>query len=273
MPTDLCSLPTFAQAGKAALLAVLVIALGAGAAVGQASPPSKQSARVLRSGAPEANKPLPPTARELDDAATPIVDPSASAAKADDGRRQKNAFHDHQGIVQLRAVPRSAEVAVDDEDALPDLPVARSVLVAEGQVVGSQAFLSEDKTGIYSEFSIRVTEVLKTSPGTAVGKGATVTAERFGGRLRYPSGQIVRYRAAGAGSPAVGKRYLFFLEQARDGNYRILTAYELGDRVLALDGSRTNPGGRGKSAFDRHNGRELQAFRQDVATALQGVRR
>ncbi|HEX3557863.1 MAG TPA: hypothetical protein VHU19_01575 [Pyrinomonadaceae bacterium] len=254
-------------AGSAALLVCLFIAFGERSSAGQNNLPNKQSAKVLRQGEQAVNQPSPPSDKELDDAATPVVDLNNPDSNGDETRRQKNARHDNQRIVQSQAAPQSAEVTVDSEvpNGPADLPAAQSDLIVEGKVTGSQAFLSEDKTGVYSEFYLTVSDVIKAAPGVSINKGDAVTAERFGGRVRYPSGQVVRYRASGEGSPMKGKKYLFFLKKASDGNYRVLTAYELqGNHVLALDGSRTNFGGRGRSVFDKHNGRDLQEFRKDV---------
>lgn len=259
-----------------ALLASLFLAFGERGIAGQNSAPNRQTAKVLRHGEQPTSQPGQPSDKELDDAATPIVDFDAADAGADAARRQKNARHDNQGIVKSQAPPKAAEVSVESETAtaLKDLPAAQSDLIVEGRVTGSQAFLSEDRTGVYSEFYLSVSDVIKAAPGLSVNKGDSVTAERFGGRVRYSSGQIVRYRASGEGSPMKGKRYLFFLGRTQDGGYRVLTAYEIqGGRVLALDGSRSNFGGRGKSVFDRHNGRDLQEFRKDVDSAAKEVNR
>jgi hypothetical protein len=266
----------FLGVGSIALLVCLFIALGERGSAGQNNPPNKQSAKVLRRGEQAVNQPVPPSDKELDDAATPVIDLNGTDSNADASRRQKNARHDNQRVVQGQASPQSTEVAVDSEtpDGISDLPAAQSDLIVEGKVTGSQAFLSEDKTGIYSEFSLTVSDVVKAAPGVSVGKGDAVIAERFGGRVRYPSGQVVRYRASGEGSPMKGKKYLFFLKKAPDGNYRVLTAYELqGNKVLALDGSRVNVGGKGKSVFDKHNGRDWQEFKKDVDKAVREVNR
>lgn len=259
--------------GSIALLGCLFIALGERGSAGQNNPPNKQNAKVLRGGEQPMNQPTSPSDKELDDAASTLVD-FGSAGGADESRRQKNARFDNQRLIQSEPAAQSGEVLVDSEAAVTDLPVAQSDLVVEAKVNDSRAFLSEDKTGAYSEFYLTVTDVIKAASGISLGKGDAVTAERFGARVRYPSGQIVRYRIAGAGSPAKGKKYLFFLRKTAGGNYLILTAYELqGGKVLALDGSRTNFGGKHQSIFDKHNGRDAQEFRKDVERAAGEVNR
>ncbi|MDT5270514.1 MAG: hypothetical protein QOH49_2700 [Acidobacteriota bacterium] len=149
------------------------------------------------------------------------------------------------------------------------MPTELSDLIVEGDVKDANAFLSEDKTGVYSEFTISVSDVLKSS--ASVQKHDLITAERFGGRVRFPSGQVARYRVAGQGAPAKDGKYLFFLKQMTDGSYRILTAYEMrGNRIVALDGSRTNVGGRGSSQFDKHTGKDAQEFKNEVSAKAKG---
>lgn len=263
----------FLGVGSLALLVCLFIALGERGSAGQNNPPNRQSAKVLRRGEQAMNQPGSPSEKELDDASTPVVD-FGGAAGADESRRQKNARYDNQRIIQSQPAAQAGEVLVDSETYIADLPAAQSDLIVEAKVNDSGAFLSEDQTGAYSEFYLTVTDVIKAAPGLSVAKGDAVTAERFGARVRYPSGQIVRYRIAGVGSPAKGKKYLFFLKKANGGNYRVLTAYELqGNKVLALDGARTNFGGKHQSAFDKHNGRDAQEFRKDVEKAAREVNR
>ena len=211
-----------------------------------------------------------PTAKELDDAAAPIVDlTESSGTPADEKRRQKNKRFDNSLAESIEANPTSEEINIASAGLVSDMPTDLSDLIVEGHVKDSGAFLSEDKTGIYSEFCVQVSEVIKSS--APVSKGDVITAERFGGRVRFPSGQIARYRVAGQGAPMKEAKYLFFLKRMADGGYRILTAYELrGNKVFALDGPRSNVNGKGSSQFDRHNGKDAQEFRKEVSAAARG---
>jgi hypothetical protein len=208
-------------------------------------------------------------AKELDDAARPIVDfdnPSGlepgekSSRKLKNERYSKDAFvlSDPQGVGEVIREP-------EWQAGLSDLPADKSDVVIEGQVTDAKAFLSNDKTDVYSEFTIRVSRVLKVAPDLSVNLGDMIVAERFGGKVRYPSGQVILYRIGGQGAPMSGKRYLFFLAKADQGNYKLLTAYEIqGQKVFALDGSRINFRGRGDWRFDKHNGEDLYRFMEQV---------
>lgn len=208
------------------------------------------------------------TAREVDDAATPVVDlHSSSTATVSTDRLLKNRRYDNEGIVKSEIDPGIANVVREPFEDISDLPTDKSELIVEGRVTNSAAFLSSDKGAVYSEFTVQVSDVLKDTSGLNVRIGHSIVTERFGGRVKYPNGQIVRYGIVGQGSPARGSSYLFFLSRAEQGNYNILTAYELqGNKVQALDGARVNLGV-GKWVFDKHNDEDYQAFRKAVEQA------
>jgi hypothetical protein len=216
--------------------------------------------------------PSKPTAKELDDAARPIVDfdnPGGVEPSEKSSRKLKNARHNKEAFV-LSDPQRVGEVIREPEwqAGLSDLPADKSDVVIEGQVTDVKAFLSNDKTGVYSEFTISVSRVLKVSSDLSVNLGDIIVAERFGGKVRYPSGQVILYRIGGQGAPVNGKRYLFFLAKADEGNYKLLTAYEIqGQKVFALDGSRINFRGKGNWKFDKHNGEDLDSFMGEVERA------
>lgn len=209
------------------------------------------------------------TAKVLDDAATPVVDllSSYTAAVSTD-RLLKNSRYDNEGIVKSEIDPRVANVVGEPLENISDIPTDKSDLIVEGTVTDSAAFLSNDKGAVYSEITVRVSDVLKNTSDLNVRNGDSIVTERFGGRVKYPNGQIVRYGFVGQGSPAKGKNYLFFLSRAEQGNYNILTAYELqGNKVQALDGARVNLG-LGDWVFDKHNDEDYQAFRKATEQAI-----
>jgi hypothetical protein len=231
---------------------------------------NRQAAKILRRGNPTGNEAnSQPTAKELDDAATPIVDLNSTDV-ADEKRQKKNQRHNHSGLAVAETPSGAAEVNVDSESSIPDFPFQISDLVVEGTITDSKAFLSEDKTGVYSEYTITVSDVIKSSASNPVSKHDSITAERFGGRVRYPSGQIVRYKVSGHGSPVKNAKYIFFLKKVDEDSYLILTAYELrGNKVFALDGSRVGFR-KGNWAFDKHNGQGVTEFKKDLDKALKG---
>jgi hypothetical protein len=93
-----------------------------------------------------------------------------------------------------------------------------------GAVSNAQAHRSKNKLNVFSNFEVRVDEVLKGSNLTA---GSVINVQRTRGLVKYPNGPKVLFRLIGNGVPAVGARYAFFLK-AIDDDYSTLTAYELG---------------------------------------------
>lgn len=129
-------------------------------------------------------------------------------------------------------------VLVDFVDAnLPALPFTESTAVLLGSVTAANAYLSNDLTGVYSEFSLHVEEVIKSDPQAPVTRGCTVEVFREGGRVRFPSGHVHLYKISELEMPHVGARYLFFLTDGdQNEGFRILTAYELrAGKIVPLD--------------------------------------
>lgn len=131
----------------------------------------------------------------------------------------------------------------------PALPAAQSDAILIGEVADAEAYLTTQRTGIFSEFTLNVGEVLKGVALEVVVPGASLTAMRSGGAVRFPSGRVVRHGVSGKPLPRVGRSYLFFLKRNEVGeDFTILTAYELrGGRVFPLDGIGVN----GKPSFGR----------------------
>jgi len=153
-----------------------------------------------------------------------------SKLKKQKQRYDKDAPFNHPG-------PNHTEVAFLPEFQFdfPALPVVKSEVILTGEVLKSEAHRSENKLSVFSNFEVRVDEILK---GTSVISGDTVNVQRIGGFVNYPNGHKVLFRLVGNGMPAVGVRYAFFLN-ALDDDYSILTAYELGaEGVMPLDNSR-----------------------------------
>jgi hypothetical protein len=121
----------------------------------------------------------------------------------------------------------------------PPIPTLKSDVVIIGEVTGTQAFLSNDKSFVYSEYTVRIKEILKGANQPPVSSTELITVERLGGAVRFPSGRIQKYRESDYGTPLTGHEYIFFLKYDDVGQtFSLLTAYELIDgRALALDNS------------------------------------
>jgi hypothetical protein len=151
---------------------------------------------------------------------------------------------------------------------LSALPVSHSTVIVFGEVIVAEAHLSDDKTGIYSEFLVRVEEVFKDTTGS-LNIGEILSANRVGGGARFASGKVQKYRIAGQGMPRKGGRYVLFLRKTDNGDLMIVTGYELSNgRVTPLDGE-DNKDPRSALPFAHYRGADQSRFLQDLQTAIQ----
>jgi hypothetical protein len=144
-------------------------------------------------------------------------------------RRLKNSRYDNQDWVSKNPHPDTSGVGRHDETPPPPLfPAEESFLVVVGKVVSVSAHLSNDKSGIYSEFKIQPEEILKGEGSKNIQPGEFITADRAGGGVRYPNGQKVVYEHSERDLLFVGNEYVFFLKcDEKSPNYEIITGYEL----------------------------------------------
>jgi len=122
------------------------------------------------------------------------------------------------------------------------MPIARSSAIVIGTVTTSEAYLTEDKTAIYSEFTVSVDTVVKNDPSNPIDTRRPITLERNGGRVRMPSGKIIVSWTSHQKMPQVGSRYVLFLTHEFEtkgdtGNdFYLLTGYLIqAGRVFPLD--------------------------------------
>lgn len=178
---------------------------------------------------------------EFDLSRLPVADYDArlpTDAKERAKRKARNMRYADQGWVMREPHLDDTGVVVRDELPLPpSLPVSESNLVVRGRVTGSAAYLTDDKSGIYSEFTVQIIDVLWQDESANLRAGDCITADRAGGYVGYPLGQQVFYRFSGRGYPRAGTENVFFLRRDnKSPNYEIITAYELTDGTFtALD--------------------------------------
>lgn len=117
------------------------------------------------------------------------------------------------------------------------MPFDASDAVVVGTVNAGQAYLSNDKRNIYSEFKLKLQEIIKTSDAPYLQVADSIDIQRKGGAVRLPSGKVLTRAALADSMPDVGNRYLLFLKFNRDTeDYGVLTGYQLaGNEVYRLD--------------------------------------
>lgn len=200
----------------------------------------------------------------------PVADYSPAAA-ASPKRQAKSARHhgaQHQGAVEEYPL---GMVNNHWYRYLPALPVSQSDEILVGQINGAHAFVSDDKTTVYSEYDVSVVDVLKVSGREALAAGSSIVASREGGAIRFSSGRVRQLRVIGQGVPRVGAQYVLFLKGEPDGDdYVIVTGYELrGGQVFPLDSASIPEVGAGvKLPFDSYAGVEENIFFDRLRNAI-----
>lgn len=181
-------------------------------------------------------------------------------------RKARNERHNNSWLgvkAGLNAAPDSGDEIVlinDWEVRTPKLPAAQSDVVVVGEITEASAFISADKRGVYSEFSLRVEETLKKDGGWVVSPGEVISVEREGGRVRYSSGRVEWYRISLQTLPQVNRRYVLFLKRTGEDSFSIITGYELREgHAYALDSA---------SQFRTLDGTDEAPFLQSVREAI-----
>jgi len=96
------------------------------------------------------------------DYAQQVIDPVELAK-----RRIRGAKHDKSQWNVSPEDPSDSTVLVDSVDPkLPALPVTKSTVVIIAHITDARAYLSNDKTGVYTEFTVRIDEILKDDART-----------------------------------------------------------------------------------------------------------
>lgn len=179
--------------------------------------------------------------RPFDENRFPIADYAAAETTDPVQRAKRQARGKKYDNSSWRVHPNSVSdsmVRVDYVDRnLAAFPFEKSSVVILGQASGAHAYLSNDKTGVYSVFTIQVNEILKNSTGIALSGGSVIEVERDGGRVRFPNGRLHLYMIDEQDMPQVGLRYVLFLTNTSgESDFQILTGYELREgKVSALD--------------------------------------
>ena len=144
-------------------------------------------------------------------------------------RNQKSKRYDRFGLVRKQSSVDITESVfhTDWYQNIEALPVKQSHDIVIGLVRNTEAHLSNDKSGVYTEVVVEIREVLKSENDSLAHK-EKLRVDRPGGFVKYPGGHKRLYHFADMNAPAVGGEYLFFLTKPdHSPNYGMLTAYEL----------------------------------------------
>lgn len=195
-------------------------------------------------------KTLSPITQQADSNEWPVTDyttPEATESGTDSLRKVRNRLHNSKDPnvksdilkrLALNDSPLILELPLSHGPAESALPVAESNLIVVGKIADAKAYLSSDRTDIYSEFSVIIEEVLKVNSSISLTPGAIITTERRGGAVRFQSAKVLRLGSLGKNAPQVDRRYVLFLTYSNEGEaFPIITGYELRrGKVFPLDG-------------------------------------
>jgi hypothetical protein len=172
-------------------------------------------------------------------ATLPQVDYTSAESKIEiqsEFRKARSKRHNAGGVPLANMRENITEITREEDSfvPLPALPIQESDVVVVGTVTDAKGYLSEDKSGAYSEYSVNVSEVLK---GAAKLSSSQIIAERFGAKVVLPNGRTILVWNTNNGTPETKHRYVLFLKYNPEGDdYLIITGYELiNNRVKALD--------------------------------------
>ena len=166
---------------------------------------------------------------------TPLpTDPAQRAA-----RLAKNLRYNRGG--RDLTIEREGELFIEQiwPRGTPWIPMDDSKLAVVGKVLRTRAYLSEDRSNIYTEYTIAPEDVLKADGTQMGGHQSEITIDRPGGILRLSSGKVVECGPyiCYLGYLRTGNRYVVFARASNGGkDLEMFKGYELrGGQVLKLD--------------------------------------
>lgn len=196
---------------------------------------------IARLGSTQQAPPGKQNQAQIDESRFPLVDylaPGSTDVKERARRKTRSAKYDKSDWTVNLNTTSDTTVRVDFVDPnLPAFPISQSTAIVIGTISDSRAYLSNDKTGVYSTFNIELNEVLRNTSKSFLAAGSVIEAQREGGRVKFPSGRVHIYMTNEQNMPEVGSRYVLFLSGGEDeAVFQIITGYEFrAGKVHALD--------------------------------------
>jgi hypothetical protein len=162
----------------------------------------------------------------------PITDYAAAQPDSKDVLRVRRGERYNSPNSPLPELGEQSDTQLFEDDAgtyyHEPMPFDQSDAVVVGDIASGQAYLSNDKRDIYSEFKLVLQEVLKEPAARHIGTGDSLDVERHGGAIRLPSGKVLIRGISDFSMPLIGKRYLLFLRYDQNAqDFSILRGYQL----------------------------------------------
>jgi hypothetical protein len=132
------------------------------------------------------------------------------------------------------------DVAIGRSPDPPGIPASVSTAIILATVVSGKCFVTGDHSYVYTDYQLKIDEILKPDTSANLAAGVLAIGSRPGGAVHFPSGHVTKVFDAGQGLPAVGSQYILFLWKAIPDlpEYEIMSAsgYEVKARhVYPLD--------------------------------------
>lgn len=120
-----------------------------------------------------------------------INEPDSDDSVKGRAKKEKRQRFDAWQFVWSKPESWIAESVLSSEGYLdfPALPVNESDIILIATVSSSEAHISENKKGVFSEFKLVVESVLKTNQDFT--QGSVLTVDRVGGYVKYQNGQHI----------------------------------------------------------------------------------
>jgi hypothetical protein len=194
----------------------------------------------------------------------------AQARNVDEKRRKKNSRFEGTKWVEKTVYDTDSKSSLIThwQIGLSALPTKKSDVVLIGTVASAEAFLCNDNGSVYSEFSVKIDNILKDRKDSSIKINDHIAVDRAGGRVKYPSGRVFKYEIQGQAMPRLNGRYVLFLTYDKDREmYLIITAYEILDgKIFALDGKGRSP--LAGFDFEKYNGMNEFEFLNQVRDSI-----
>jgi hypothetical protein len=238
----------------------------------QPVPPEEETKKVYL---PSKHSALPtPGESEGDSSETPSQREHRQAREAHLGRRSLTPITDpgvggQNQSLDVMMLDFAVVRGTKDVPSEPQgIPVWGSNTVVVGTVLSGKSHMSAAHNNVYTDYQIRVDQILKPDKTAKLAVGQSLTASRSGGVIQFPSGHTKGFYFEGWGLPKVGSQYILFLKKTVPDlpEYRIAwpSGYELKDgRVYPLDDALTQYEGFSASAF-------LGLVRDTIASSKEG---
>jgi hypothetical protein len=132
----------------------------------------------------------------------------------------------------------STSATIIDSIVVSDGAPGISPVVVIGTVLSGNSFISKNRTAVYSDYQVRIDEVLKRGAAKTLAVGDQLVASRPGGAIQFPSGHRGYFLIFGQGLPEIGAQYVLYLWKPAPNQsvWEIISGYQLkSGRVYPLD--------------------------------------